>query len=74
MYTHRRVMERKLGRELLPGESVHHVNGERLDNRAENLELWSKSHPYGQRVADKLAWAKEFIIAYDPNWSPPKEN
>lgn len=33
-------MEQKLGRKLVRGESVHHKNGVRADNRPENLELW----------------------------------
>lgn len=61
---HRTVMESMLGRKLLPTETVHHINGVRHDNRPENLELWSKSQPAGQRVADKVAWAREILALY----------
>jgi len=63
---HRIVLEREIGRELLPHESAHHKNGQRDDNRPENLELWSKAQPAGQRVEDKVTWAVELLKLYAP--------
>ena len=61
---HRHVMQQHLDRELLPHENVHHINGNREDNRLENLELWSTSQPSGQRVEEKLSWARDIIKLY----------
>lgn len=45
---HRHLVEQSLGRKLSPEEVVHHINGDKSDNRLENLEV----KPFGLHSAD----------------------
>ena len=65
VYQHRHVMSQIIGRPLRKGENVHHKNGNRKDNRPENLELWVSGQPSGQRIQDVARWAIEWLLEAD---------
>jgi len=64
VFEHILVAEQVLGRYLHPGESVHHRNGVRDDNRPENLELWTTPQPSGIRASDAIRWALTILERY----------
>ncbi len=52
VYEHRYVMESHLGRPLSFADKVHHINGDTLDNRIENLQVTT------QREHSRLEWER----------------
>lgn len=63
-WEHRLVMGEHLGRRLYDFENVHHKDGNRKNNSIENLELWAKFQPSGQRIVDLVSHAKRIIALY----------
>ena len=61
---HRVIYETHYGIKLKPHQNIHHINGDRRDNRIENLELWDTSQPCGQRVEDKILFYKKLFNEY----------
>lgn len=69
-YEHRIKIETKIGRFLLSGEEVHHINGRPWDNRLSNLALMTRENH--QRWHQRLAWMYERKMFPKIRWQRDK--
>ena len=60
IHEHRIIAERKLGRKLQQGEVVHHIDGNKRNNRPENLQVFSSQAEHAKwHAAQKEAIKNE---------------
>jgi len=68
---HRLVMENHLGRKLLPSEDVHHINGDKADNRVGNLRV--VDHGKYASLSNAARWARLTAEQVAEIWRDPRQ-
>ena len=71
IWMHRVILARILRRELRPGEYVDHINGDKTDNRRENLRLATSSQNCANRGKREGTYSSEYKGVY---WHKPTKN
>jgi hypothetical protein len=60
--THTLIMERHIGRYLMPHEVVHHINHVRDDNRLENLSLMDRHEHLSMHMRERNAKRRNDLL------------
>lgn len=58
----RYIMAKELGRELLPTEEVHHIDGNPLNNDVNNLQVLTKEEHYMLHAEENRKWHDKIMI------------